>query len=492
MTTEVATVEPEASLPEIREKLMVHKQRILPVLEDGKVTGIISRTDLLHLLTAEDDEAQWSQPVRTKNIVSLMRERLPREILEILTRVGAVAAELNYQAYVVGGFVRDLLLRHENLDIDIVIEGDAIIFARLFASRYGARSREFQKFKTAVIIFPDGFKIDMATARTEYYEAPGALPIVEYSSIKMDLYRRDFTVNTLALKLNPGEFGTLLDFFGAQRDLKEGRISLLHNLSFVEDPTRVFRAVRFEQRFKFRVSKLTVNLINNAVRNNFFDRLSGARLFQELRLILQEENPIPAISRLAEFDLLKPVHPRLIFDAATRSMLERVQAVLSWYDLLYLEDRYQRWLVYFLGLVEPLNPRELEEMLGGFNLSPKLARALVLGKAEADKSLISLFRLGEPSRVQIYQTLAPLATEYLLYMLAKSRQEPVRRAISVYFTHLKQLKPELRGRDLVALGYAPGPLIKEMLDRLLEARINGEVKSRKEEKELIRRAFGPP
>ena len=172
-------------------------------------------------------------------------------------------------------------------------------------------------------------------------------------------------------------------------------------------------------------------------------------------------------------------------------MLERVQAVLSWYDLLYLEDRYQRWLVYFLGLVEPLNPRELEEMLGGFNLSPKLARALVLGKAEADKSLLSLFRLGEHSRVKIHQVLAPLATEYLLYMQAKSRQEPVRRAISVYFTHLKQLKPELRGRDLVALGYAPGPLIKEMLERLLAARINGEVKTRKEEKELIRRAFGP-
>ncbi len=492
MTTEVATVDPEASLPEIREKLMIHKQRLLPVLEDGKVIGIISRTDLLHLLTAEDEEAQWSQPVRTKNIASLMRERLPQNILEILKQVGAAAAELKYQGYVVGGFVRDLLLRHENLDIDIVIEGDAIIFARLFASRYGARSREFQKFKTAVIIFPDGFKIDVATARTEYYEAPGALPVVEYSSIKMDLYRRDFTINTLALKLNPGEFGTLLDFFGAQRDLKEGRISLLHNLSFVEDPTRVFRAVRFEQRFKFRISKLTANLINNAVRNNFFDRLSGARLFQELRLILQEENPIPAVSRLAEFDLLKAVHPRLIFDEATRSMLERVQAVLSWYDLLYLEDKYQRWLVYFLGLVEPLNPRELEEMLKGFNLSPKLARSLVHGKAEADQGLINLFRLGEPSRSQIYHLLAPQETEYLLYMLAKSRQEPLRRIISLYFTHLKQLKPELRGRDLVALGYAPGPLIKEMLERLLEARINAEVKTRKEEKEFIRRAFGPP
>ena len=235
-----------------------------------------------------------------------------------------------------------------------------------------------------------------------------------------------------------------------------------------------------------------VNQWTGAVRNNFFDRLSGARLFQELRLILQEENPIPAISRLAEFDLLKPVHPRLIFDAATRALLERVQAVLSWYDLLYLEDKYQRWLVYFLGLVEPLHPQELEEMLGGFNLSPKLARTLVQGKAEADQALIGLFRLGEPSRVQIYHVLAPLATEYLLYMLAKSRQEPVRRVISLYFTHLKQLKPELRGRDLVAMGYKPGPLIKEMLEGLLEARINEKVKTRKEEKDFIRRSFGPP
>ncbi len=492
MTTEVTTVDPEALLPEIRERLLVRKQRILPVVEGGKVIGIVSRTDLLHLLSADDDEAQWSQPVRTKNIVSLMRERLPKNILEILKQVGAVAAELEFQAYVVGGFVRDLLLRHENLDIDVVIEGDAIIFARLYAARYGARFREFQKFKTAVLIFPDGFKIDVATARTEYYEAPGALPIVEYSSIKMDLYRRDFSINTLALRLNPGEFGTLLDFFGAQRDLKEGRISLLHNLSFVEDPTRVFRAVRFEQRFKFQISKLTANLINNAVRNNFFDRLSGARLFQEFKLILQEENPIPAVARLGELDLLKAVHPRLAYDEAGRAMLERVQAVLSWYDLLFLEDHYQRWLVYFLGLVEPFSAGELAEMLRGFNLPPKLAGAMVQGKEAADQALLSLFRLGEPNRSQIYHLLAPLETEYLLYILAKSRQEASRRFISLFFTHLKKLKPELRGRDLVALGYQPGPLIKEMLERLLEARINEKVKSRKDEKDFIRRAFGPP
>ena len=492
MTTEVATVDPEASIAEIRDRLVINKQRILPVVEDGKVVGLVSRTDLLHLLISEDDEAQWSQPLRTKNIESLMRERLPKHILAILKQVGQVAAELNFNAYVVGGFVRDLLLKHENLDIDIVIEGDAIVFARRFAARFGARDREFHKFKTAVLIFPDGFKIDVATARTEYYEAPGALPIVEYSSIKMDLYRRDFTINTLALKLNPGEFGVLLDFFGAQRDLKESRISLLHNLSFVEDPTRVFRAIRFEQRFKFRITKLAANLIHNAVKNNFFDRLSGARLFGELRLILQEDNPLPAIARLAELNLLTAVHSRLVFDEGTRLMLDQVQAVLSWFDLLYLEEKFDRWLVYFLGLVDHFTLAELKEMLSRFNLSPKQALAILKGKEDAEQALVRLFRFGEPSRPQIYHLLAPLGTEFILYMMAKSRLEGARKAISLYFTHLKHLKPELKGGDLVALGYQPGPLIKEMLDRLLEARLNEKVKNRTEEKDFIRRTFGPP
>ncbi len=491
MTTEIATVSPDATLAEIREKLVINKQRLLPVVAEGEVIGVISRTDLLHLLIAAAEETQWTQPVRTKNIQSLMRERLPQKILEILQQVGQVAEELGYTAYTVGGFVRDLFLKHENLDIDIVIEGDAIVFARRFARRYGARSREFQKFKTAVIIFPDGFKIDVATARTEYYEAPGALPVVEYSSIKMDLYRRDFTINTLTVKLNPRDFGTLLDFFGAHRDLKEKVISVLHNLSFVEDPTRVFRAIRFEQRFKFRVSKLTVNLITNAVKNNFFDRLSGARLFTELKLILQEENPIPAISRLAEFDLLKPIHPRLRFDEGTRGMLERVQAVLSWFDLLYLEEKYQPWLVYFLGLVEPLTPEELVEMVHRFRISPKLAAAIAGGKEAADQALVRLYRLGDTGRVPIYRLLNPLGTEYLLYMLAKTRQKSSKRAISLYFTQLKHLKPELRGGDLLALGFPPGPRIKEILERLHEARLNEEVKTRSEEMELIRGSFGP-
>jgi tRNA nucleotidyltransferase (CCA-adding enzyme) len=493
MSTPVATVDPEATIAEIRDNLVVNKQRLLPVIQEEEIIGVISRKDLLNLLIDNGDdteESQWSQPLRKKNIVSMMRERLPKKILTILTQAGQVAEELGFHAYVVGGFVRDLFIKQENLDVDLVIEGDGIAFAKAFATRYGARARVFQKFKTAVLIFPDGFKVDVATARTEYYDAPGALPVVEYSSIKMDLYRRDFSINTLAVKLNPEDFGTLLDFFGAHRDLKERRISVLHNLSFVEDPTRVFRAIRFEQRFRFRISKLTINLIQNAVKNNFFDRLSGVRLFHELELILHEGNPIPAIARLAEMDLLKAIHPRLWFDEGTRAMLGRVQAVLSWFDLSYLEENFERWLVYFLGLVEPLTYEELTELMVRFKPPPKVAAAILDGKEAADQALIHLFHLGEPNRSQIYRLLSPIGTEYLLYMMAKSRQEPSKRAVSLYFTHLKHLKPELRGRDLVAMGFQPGPQIKEILNMLHEARLHEVVQSKREELELIKRTYG--
>ena len=201
---------------------------------------------------------------------------------------------------------------------------------------------------------------------------------------------------------------------------------------------------------------------------------------------------MPAISRLAEFNLLTPLHPRLRYDEGTKGMLERVRGVLSWFDLLYLEEKFERWLVYFLGLVEPLTPEELTEMVQWFKLPPKKAAAIAGGKEAADQTLARLYRLGEdPDRIKIYRLLSPLDTEYLLYMLAKTRQEASKKAISLYFTHLKHLKPELKGRDLLALGFTPGPLIKEMLERLHEARLTEKIKTRAEELEMIRRSFGP-
>ena len=263
-------------------------------MKDNELKGAITRTDLLRIL--EDEIAKTvleklefhEKYVKRKNVKRIMEERLSEEVLKKLEDIGNLADQLDYHAYLVGGFVRDMVLRDENYDIDIVIEGDGIIFAEEMSKRFHVKMRSHKEFATAKIIYPDGFKVDIASARLEYYKAPAALPVVEHSSLKLDLHRRDFTINTLAISLNKNTFGELIDFFGAQRDIKEKTIRVLHSLSFVEDPTRVFRAIRFELRFGFKIGKHTLDLIKNAVKLNFLAKIRGKRIWTELALILQE------------------------------------------------------------------------------------------------------------------------------------------------------------------------------------------------------------
>ncbi|MBU4037311.1 MAG: CBS domain-containing protein, partial [Proteobacteria bacterium] len=232
MTTEVASVGPEAELLEIQNKIIENKQRILPVIDKDVITGVVTRTDLLNILVRQSQQKNSElsdQPgerahARTRNILKFIEERLSKHLIEILKTIGKVATETGFRAYVIGGFVRDLLLYRKNEDIDIVVEGDGIAFAKKYAPLVGARTHIYEKFGTAVVIFPDGFKIDIASARMEYYKFPAALPTVEMSSIKLDLFRRDFTINTMAIQLNPERFGTLIDFFAAQKDIKEKAI----------------------------------------------------------------------------------------------------------------------------------------------------------------------------------------------------------------------------------------------------------------------------
>ncbi|MCJ7614916.1 MAG: CBS domain-containing protein, partial [Desulfobacterales bacterium] len=238
MSTEPATVAPDADIFEIQQKIIESKQRILPVVDKDKIVGVITRTDLLNILVRQSQQttANFPEPIlrepiqaRTRNILKFMNERLSKRILSILQDIGRVAAEIGCGAFIVGGFVRDLFLYRSNEDLDIVIEGDGIAFAKRYAERVGARINKYKKFGTAVIIFPDGFKLDVASARMEYYKFPAALPIVEMSSIRLDLFRRDFTINTLAVQLNPEKFGIVIDFFAAQKDIKEKTIRVLHN-----------------------------------------------------------------------------------------------------------------------------------------------------------------------------------------------------------------------------------------------------------------------
>jgi tRNA nucleotidyltransferase (CCA-adding enzyme) len=494
MTTDIATAGPEADLEEIQEKIIGHKQRILPVVENENVRGVITRTDLLNLLVRRSkhnaklhgDEHSLTVHARTRVVAKFMRERLSGPILQVLQDIGAAAEEIGLNAYVIGGFVRDLFLYRTNEDVDVVIEGDGIAFARQYAQKMGARIHTHAKFGTAVVIFENGFKVDVASARMEYYQFPAALPTIEMSSLKLDLYRRDFSINTLCIHLNPSKFGTLIDFFSAQKDLKEKTIRVLHNLSFVEDPTRAFRAIRFEQRFGFTIGKLTATLINNAVRMDFFKRLSGKRVFAELKQILAEDNPGPAVARLRDFDLLKVVHPSIELSPAMTHLFASIKKVVSWYDLLFLEESYMKWSVYFMGMIHSCDRETTRDICRRFELPPSVQALFATGRFAAERRLNSLERQLPSENSQLYRKLAEFRIELILYMMAAAKTEAVRKAISHYCVHLRFVRPWLRGQDLKELGLPPGPRYRIILDELLNARLNGRVDSREDEITLAR------
>ncbi len=494
MTTELATVNPEADLAEIQEKIIEHKQRLLPVIDQDKIVGVITRTDLLNILVRRTqnkvgnalDPLNEAVPARTRNIVKFMKERLAKRLLTILEAIGEVADQTNYNAYVVGGFVRDLFLYRTNEDIDIVIEGDGIAFAKAYARQVGGRIHAYAKFGTAVVIFPDGFKIDVASARMEYYKFPAALPVVEMSSIKLDLFRRDFTINTLAIQLNPKRFGMLIDFFAAQKDVKEKTIRVLHNLSFVEDPTRVFRAIRFEQRFGFSIGKLTSGLIQNAVKMDFFKRLSGRRVFTELCQILEEENPTPTLVRLNDYELITVIHPTIIMNKELIALFNSVKKVLAWYDLLFLEESYMKWAVYFLALIRNCDKKTIDEICTRFELTPRHKKIFTPERSRAEDCLSWLERNLPMKNSRLFDKLSGFKIELILYMMAASKREAVKKAISYFITGLKDIRVSVSGKDIKKMGVAPGPIYRQILRAVLKAKLNGKLKTRKDELDFIR------
>ena len=495
MTSDVDTVNSDAPLSEIQEKIIGNQQRLLPVVENGRLLGVITRTDLLNVLVSEParipefavSTMEWGANVRERRIAKFLRERLPEEIIELLMSVGSVAESLGYDAYAVGGFVRDIFLYLENLDTDIVIEGDGIEFAKSLAASLGGRVRAHEKFRTAVVILPNGRKIDVATARLEYYKSPGALPTVEMGSIKLDLYRRDFTINTLAIRLNPGKFGTLIDFFGAQKDLKRRVIRVLHNLSFVEDPTRVFRAVRFEQRFGFRIGKLTSALIENAVRMDFFRKLSGRRLFSELRQILEEDRPVMALHRLHEYNLLKVIHRKIVYKSTMEALLHSVEKVLAWHNLLFLDEPCRQWMVYLLALTRSFDQEAATALCDRLELTLQHRKILIYEKTNAEECQKWMASQHTLKNSDLYKKLHPFHIETLLYIMASTPRTSTKRAVSDYITTLRSTETLLNGNYLKEIGFKPGPIFREILDSLLDARLNGEVETIYDEVEFVQK-----
>lgn len=492
MAVDFLTAPPEADLHTVLEIVVGKRQGFLPVVDAEKhVLGVISRTDMVNLLIEESariPEAMLSTTKGDRNIRAVMRQRLPGSILALLEQAGMLAKQLGYKIYAVGGFVRDILLARPNLDIDLVVEGDGIRFAHALSEARQGRVKEHQKFKTAAVLFPDGQRIDVATARLEYYEYPTALPTVELSSIKMDLYRRDFTINALALNLTPGHFGQLMDFFGAQRDIKEKVIRVLHSLSFVEDPTRILRAVRFEQRFKFRIDGQTLRLIKNAVQLNIFSKLTGVRLSHELQLILGEENVLESINRLQELKLLSAIHPQLSLDQERLRVLMELHKVHTWYTLLYLEPAASTWRLYMLGLTMGVDREQLDDICRRLAFTDRERREFLSLRDRIAETLATLmtWQDGQFSLSDIYFALDELPLEGVLFLMARSRREAMRKNISQYLTRLRSQELLIDGSDLKGLGLRDGPSFAKVLRTVRAAAVDGAATTREKQLELAK------
>ena len=491
-------VTPDEPIERVLRMTVEGRHRIVPVLDEGRMVGVISRSDLLEHLKlprTSDSSGPHEFPVgrmRSRSVRRLMEERLPERVLSILKRAGEVAQRGGEDVFLVGGAVRDLLLRHRNLDIDLVIEGKGIPFARDLASEFpGCRVRSHDKFGTGVLLFPDGFKIDVATARHEYYSSPGALPTVETSSIKRDLYRRDFTINTLAVSLNPDTFGQVRDFFGGARDIKERVIRVLHNLAFVEDPTRILRAVRFSSRFGFTIVKHTITLMKGAVKMKIFDKVEGKRILNEFIHILDEKNLISSFTLMAGFGVLQSIHAALNFSDRTREKFESTAGVLSWWKYLFIKERLQTWLVYFMTLTDTLTNDEFASVMERLSLAQSKKDHLLQERMELRRCL-GLFAGGAVLRPsEIAESLRRFSMEALLFMMAKTTREETRMAISDYITNLQYVRPVLTGKDIQAMGYEPGPVFSVILKTLRDSRLNGLVRTAEDERLMVHQLFPP-
>lgn len=490
MMRKIAPVKPDTSLPEVQKLLSDENLGRVPVVEDSTVIGIISRSDILKALGGEDyfnktRDLKAAKPQYTRGeIAQKVKELLPGGIQGLLRKVGDIADEAGYSVYLVGGIVRDLLLNYRNLDVDVVVEGDAIEFARIVSSELNARVRPHHKFGTAVLVLPNGFRVDFASARAEFYEKPAALPQVEPTSIRQDLARRDFAINAMAVSLNAKDYGKLLDYFNGQRDLKNGRIRILHNLSFIEDPTRIFRAVRFEQRFGFKIESETEELLRKAIDMELVGHLSEARLREELMLILSEDAPFRIIKRLEELGALKIFDPDIEANNQLKASFRRIDEAAKELDHHFAYPVKKR-LIYLAAILRNFDKKRLEMWSERMRL--KKSDRTILSELVIDVPGV-VEKISETARMknsELYEYLHILSPEALIFAHAIASKDKVRKKVHLYLSNLSGTKPSLSGKNLRKMGIPPSRLYNVVLKELLKAKLDGKVDTPEEEIEFV-------
>ena len=499
-------VHPETPINSLRQTMIESNWGQIPVVDETeRIIGIVTRTDLIKLWDESSLPSHHAQEISQRLQASL--NPVQHALLRL---IGEEISILTYTVYIVGGFVRDLLLNGRQLDMavqdmDIVIEGNAIAFAQRMQTLYGGRVVPHKRFNTAKWLLDDPHHpvdarklladlntdgavrdlpahLDFVTARTEFYTAPTVLPTVEDSSIKLDLHRRDFTINTLALCLNPSRWGELLDFYGGINDLNQGIIRILHSLSFVDDATRILRAVRYEQRFHFTIEPRTLELLMEAV--ELLDRVTPARIRHELERILQEEHPESSLARLQELGVLARLHRALHFDdSITQAFgeLRNARATASSHSLLVTEPVDRLYWGILVAQIPTSAHVELTTRLGLRSETQQLMRGL----AQVHRYLRELDNPSlTPSRtVAILEPIDPVALA--LTPIIYPKHPRLLAKLERYLSEWRNIQPELDGHDLIELGIPRGPQYAELLRLLRAARLDGKLHTRADELSFV-------
>lgn len=494
MSSRVLTVSPDTPLHVLQKIMMDQDKGRIPVLDNGKLVGLVTRTDVLKRVHSAMFSKGGGERTRVSNLSAKMNKALPAKLMSLIRLIGKEADSLGINAFLVGGFVRDLILDSKNYDLDVVVEGDAIRFARILADKTGSSLVVHHKFGTATIVKPwpkwlgpalnpDGkFKIDVATARKEVYEKPAALPTVAFSSLRDDLYRRDFTINAMAVNINKHNFGLFMDFFGGTHDLENRVVRILHDKSFIDDPTRIFRAVRFEQRFGFAIEKHTEYLIKHAIKQEMFKRTENQRIREELILIFKEKNPEKAVFRMKELHELRFIHPQLVATKALAKHFDDIRSCVKWYNSADIRRRHlDTWLMYLMLMLDGLSARQMDEVLVKFVFTRSEALRLRSFKKRSDTALKRLASRVKMAPSAIYRLLEPLSHEVTLCMLAETSSRTARARIKKFFTELNGQRLAIKGDDIAKLGLKPGPRYKEILDQVLYDKLDGRISGKKEE-----------
>jgi tRNA nucleotidyltransferase (CCA-adding enzyme) len=522
------TIRPEDSIEQLQRLMTETGWGQIPVVnrETGKVIGIVTRTDVLNIL---NQEARQS---RRQNLASRLESALPPARYTMLKLVARSAHEHHSPLYIVGGFVRDLLLDRPSLDFDLVVEGDAISLAKTIARQHGGRVTSHSRFGTAKwyvseirelliemlktelekVEFSEASNdsrrkehhldeqdlpetLDFISARTEFYTHPTALPTVERGSIKLDLHRRDFTINTLALRLDGRHYGELHDYWGGLDDLRRGLVRCLHSLSFVDDPTRMLRAVRFEQRFDFEIEERTLELLKEAV--SLIERVSGERIRHDLDHILDEERATAMLARLDELNLLTAIHPDLYWNEWLKDRMEALQKMdiesewarwdpFSTHEEVRFEETLRRTMFFLLWMVQ-LPAEKARSILSRLKF-PKDTLENIAATIELIKLLPSLVDRSPSEIVFQLDEFPPLAI-FGAYLAAPDDCNE-RKILRTYTSEWSNITPTITGHDLVERGLPRGPGYRTILAALRAAWLDGDVSTPEEEAALLEKLIG--